>query len=445
MVWNLTKSHNLEVFNDSIFPPSSAGSFTLFARLPTELRLKIWEAFVHRNHFIKVTALRKISAYSVCRNDGWDPPSDYYKRKNKLGKIISGINHLVVCACLHTCPLLRVNHEARRVSLTHYRVRLPCRLVLPVNEYREDKSEAEISSPAVLAINPEWDVIWIREYAYDFMHDLRAYDPRHKGVLNLAWDAGNIPYYAALAKPEDVQDPTKREDLVDVLDVAVESMREIIAKLNVVFWVANYEGGNNSEGRMITREWKNPTLEGIAPWYNISMPLLCESPGIVNLGPDPRLHEADKRYVWTGIRQMHEVEASWRQLEANLAITLEQLQFRWLVTSYDRKIKPSFRNERLPITDRASADKYLCNESSEWLQAIEHDKKFRGSWEAALKRYAPDMLRSSPQEMVCRYLPRTTWGFWSFKANADFGEIHHQSPFKDLTQVEVELWVSELR
>lgn len=99
-----------------------------------------------------------------------------------------GVQANADAALLTGSPLLQVSSEARHAALQYYRVRLP----FPRG-----------GGGQVLYLNPEHDVLFVRPEVpsrwtgaqapprptvvlIDFLHDVRAYDPRDKGYIRFS-------------------------------------------------------------------------------------------------------------------------------------------------------------------------------------------------------------------------------------------------------------------
>ncbi len=179
----MATSQHLQIIN-----PSYCGGedvlFSLFPKLPTELRLRIWRLSVERHRLIEV----EVEALPDSGDDAHRPP---YSTTNALNKLISSRNYAVTVQGfrLHS-KLLRVNSESRKEALRFYRVHIPC--------YLRASRRVERSIKSTLYFNPEYDFIQLEaggpvETTFvDFLHDIRAYDPRDAGLVNLAIDSNGM-------------------------------------------------------------------------------------------------------------------------------------------------------------------------------------------------------------------------------------------------------------
>ncbi|KAK3898865.1 hypothetical protein C8A05DRAFT_37539 [Staphylotrichum tortipilum] len=149
-----------------------------FQRLPPELRGHIWTAFLRDRRMIE------LDLYMLNPEDATDDGPDAeqtYVQQNHLGNVISGRGY-----CLEFCggfgttisPLLWVNRESRAATRRFYRVHLPLK---------------HKTGLRVLYLSPEYDLVvtHLRPGLFtsllpDFLHDIRAYDTRDRGLAHLA-------------------------------------------------------------------------------------------------------------------------------------------------------------------------------------------------------------------------------------------------------------------
>ena len=149
-------------------------SFPHFPRLPIEIAHSIWKQALQQHRLISIT-VSDTKWHPV-----WQTDHLQLEAKNGLGKVTSGKNYKLRVTTHHALtPLLRTNRESRKAALEFYRVHIPYDRV----GYGEERC---------LYLSPEWDFVHVfvetkrhPEVFADFVHDLRAYDPRGVGVLNL--------------------------------------------------------------------------------------------------------------------------------------------------------------------------------------------------------------------------------------------------------------------
>lgn len=174
----------MQLFNDSHFSTHQIRDdafFHPFPRLPLELRRCIWRHYLRRSRFIPIRIGQAPQPSGQ--------PDSRYSLKNSLGRVISGAVRCYVCHYGSSLsPLLRVSSEARGAALDFYRVHLP--LSYPGRLHQGE--------PPCLYVNPEHDVLapvefpddhvrhWRPWHLANFLHDVKAYDPRDVGVVHLA-------------------------------------------------------------------------------------------------------------------------------------------------------------------------------------------------------------------------------------------------------------------
>lgn len=164
--------------SESISIPSPS-TWTPFSRLPTELRVQIWQCALQQHRMIE------IDVYPTAHDDNNTPP---YTNRNHLGRIISGGNYTPRLRGLGSygptlTPLFWVSREARTAALSFYHIHLP------------------LGTGQVLYLSSEYDIVQVRprrpkpahwrpesepraHYGFilvDFLHDARAYDYKDHG------------------------------------------------------------------------------------------------------------------------------------------------------------------------------------------------------------------------------------------------------------------------
>ena len=147
--------------------------FLLFACLPGEIRLEIWRCSMQRERIIHVELT------SIDEN-----VDKRYANVNHLQRptIEEAKYKLLVNGWQVLSKFLRVNSESRQEALRFYRVHIPC--------WFQGKGGEE--QRQVLYINPEYDFILpvprtlTPGILTDFLYDLKAYDPKDIGLVNLA-------------------------------------------------------------------------------------------------------------------------------------------------------------------------------------------------------------------------------------------------------------------
>ncbi|KAH6641791.1 hypothetical protein F5144DRAFT_564898 [Chaetomium tenue] len=181
--------------------PGTVTTWTFFSRLPTELRLHVWQSYLRRPRLIEVDVCAADDEEATSYPGDQVSPSRYYANSNHRGKIVSGRGYKSSirgrrCYAASLSPLLWVNSEAREATLSFYRIHLP----FP-GKYKDQ----------MLYLNPEYDIVYVqpriteRHYVdnghavpaapaapatgtllVDFLHDAKAYDDKDQGVVHLA-------------------------------------------------------------------------------------------------------------------------------------------------------------------------------------------------------------------------------------------------------------------
>ena len=162
----------VQTYNSTHFAklrPSHPKTFHPFNRLPTELRLRIWELSILRTRLVTAIVLRG--------TEGTGNATGGYRRTNHLGNIISGDHYVLkVSQKRRNDALLGTCRESRHVAIGFFRVRIPLQPGRPYG--------------ARLYFNPEYDYLYIysskvaAESLIGLLHDLRAFDPKGKGLLH---------------------------------------------------------------------------------------------------------------------------------------------------------------------------------------------------------------------------------------------------------------------
>ncbi|KAK4235998.1 hypothetical protein C8A03DRAFT_45942 [Achaetomium macrosporum] len=176
---------SVRLFNDVYLgrtaPQTTCNNITWapFPRLPAELRLHVWLLFLRQHRMIELW---------LYIDGDINGQSRRYTYRNDLGKVVSGQGYTLETSgrgfAASLSPLLWVNREARQATLSFYRVHLPF---------------PRYNGNLVLYLNPEYDVLYLgprEQYRHpalaseqhwdptllsDFLHDVRAHDPRDQG------------------------------------------------------------------------------------------------------------------------------------------------------------------------------------------------------------------------------------------------------------------------
>jgi hypothetical protein len=384
----MASTKHLQVINLSHSGVGSSGGgtdvlFPFFLLLSTELRLRIWQSSIEQHRLLEVEVDRRWNA--------GDAPT--YSTTNTHDKLISGRNYTAtVRGCHLHSKLLRVNSESRQAALSFYRVHIPC--YFRTGEF-EDGTERTIKS--TLYFNPEYDFMFLRakhapEHTFvEFLHDLKSYDPKHIGLLNLALDINSMTVLHSLTN---ISEATARAAFVDTLQ-----------RLQEIFWVAQSRSGRAILGPL-------ESFQGAGIRFNHSMPLKVSTPTF-QLRQDPRAIGPDLKYVLTAYSDPRQMRVQWRQL-------LAKWQIQQAVPTKERVLFAFEVPEEQQVCDIKTANEFLIVEETKWL-------KTQQKWHRVVMRHAGKVPVESPEELA--EVVRPAIGFWLFPVEAlgdlegDFSEM----------------------
>lgn len=186
-----------KLFNDVYFgqrPPAVHETWSQFSRLPVELRLEIWLVFLRQHRMIELIICADENEDDTTYPGSADADARYYTNRNHLGNITSGRGYTLEIPgqgyAATFSPLFWVNRESRGAALRHY---YPVHLPYPSEHGGQ-----------LLYLNPDYDVlvpssasqrtlrpIWLlparpgaATLLADFLHDVKAFDPKHRGYVD---------------------------------------------------------------------------------------------------------------------------------------------------------------------------------------------------------------------------------------------------------------------
>ncbi|KAK9792854.1 putative 2EXR domain-containing protein [Seiridium cardinale] len=370
---------HLQIINPS-YCRSEDAAFSRFSMLPTELRLRIWICSLERHRLIEVRI---------------DAPEDSagarpYSTTNALGKLISGRNYTATVQALQLySKLLRVNRESRSTALGFYRVHIPCHLQAAAERDMLPQMIKPTSTKATLYFNPEYDFIHpttrgpAEHTVVDFLHDLKANDPRDVGLLNLALDSNGMA--AGLYPLSEISEESAKASFVSTLS----QLREVI-------WVAQSHSGRKIMGPV-------EDFVGVGVRFNHSLPIKPITPSFDLLKHDPRPVGPDLKYVLTGASDPRQMRVHWQELLRRWNIhqtqpTRERVLFAYATPSYEQQ-----------VYDTKTAAMFLDKEEKRWLKAQQQRRKLT-------MKYAGKVPVEGPEELAKAVRP--TVGFWLFPAEA---------------------------
>lgn len=225
-----------------------------------ELRLLIWEhAILDQYRFLKF----RIQADKPNGDEDETGPSPY-STTNRLGRTISGSQYTVILEMASRdggkipnliSPLFSVNRESRRVALDKYRLQIPCSLVVScfVPCLYSDGIHScgtKVNRRLTLYLNPDRDFVLLsskngfrgsvlvgRDHnILDFLHDVRANDPRGQGITNLALECENVRRMCGLSGLSDERswvDPGSHLHP----DERTRSLTDTLSRLQNIIWM----------------------------------------------------------------------------------------------------------------------------------------------------------------------------------------------------------------
>ncbi|KAH7234429.1 hypothetical protein B0J15DRAFT_431837 [Fusarium solani] len=370
-----TKPH-LQIFKIDA-PQSNADlkEFTLFSKLPTELRFKIWKHSLEHPRILKVH-LRYPSAFdSKLAYDGQTRPASHQSQNYR--PVVEGYQTL--------SKLLRVNKDSRGAALSFYRVHLPCWLT-------KGASRSDDLVPATIYFNPEYDFLHVKQESMDmidFFYDLKfKYDPQHIGIRNLALcrrTLGNNPCRLA-PLPASNTNPE-----------AMRAFNGIISQLEEVFFVSVQNIARMVLGR------DTGALMLYETSFNRSFPITGMALSFDRIGRDPRQAGEDFKSL-SIMGSPHELYTSWLEAMEGMGIDPPKAQYRILLT-----FRPYGR-----IYNEQDARKWVQKEDEIWNGTYEYTGPFSTiDWKTTAGSSLPKFRDEDLDKAV-----RPTFGFWLFPVDA---------------------------
>ncbi|KAK1978901.1 hypothetical protein LZ30DRAFT_783839 [Colletotrichum cereale] len=396
---------HLELFNPSL-TKTSRQTFTVFAQLPAELRVLIWQHALQRHRMIHVDLENRVE------REGGDEAKvpERYSLLNGLGRPVSGKHYKVITSTRHVLLpeyVMAVNKEAREVVLVFYPVHIPCYLKSSVNV--EGKVRHKESA---LRLNLDWDYLRISAHDtlslfFDFLHDLRAYDPRGRGLRHLVVEDSH--FRAA-------EMPSLSAAYLDTR--ALAAFKATLAELKTIWFKNTPLGGRGLD--MLT--WMRVNV------FNYGFPVFPAFTFFDPPLPDPRDVSRDLLNVGGSVPDWRERPLGWRMLLRRLGISPEDVEG---APGVDVRVMVASDQEGA-IRTRQDAARALHEEDFDWLQL---QWWFRG-WDSPRPGGGGDRpagcfatasgLRPRLPELdgpeVLAAAPRPALGFWLFPVDA-FGEI----------------------
>lgn len=359
--------------------------FPQFPKLSPELRARIWELSAPKRHRLLEVEIESPSDYET-------PPPHSYTRTNSLNSVISGRRHsIIVRSSPLYSKLLRVNSESRQETLRFYRVHIPCDLQSSHQTHKR-------ATQAVLFLNPEYDFIhpeWSQSASQafiDLVHDIKAYDPYHIGLLNLAMDINDMTHLLELT--QNIK-PRSQETLVDCL-----------WKLRDIIWMVDSATGRAILGP-INDFHAFLDMNGVGVKFNHAMPVKSTTPSFDLLERDPRAVGPELKFVATAASDPRQMRINWQKLLCKHQIRHTRPVRERVLFAYG---PPPWQAR---VCNIEAANAFLQDEQERWLGTQQ-------KWYRVVKRHAGKVPIESPEELAKATRPAV--GFWLFPVEA-FGDL----------------------
>ncbi|KAM0552412.1 hypothetical protein ACHAPJ_007972 [Fusarium lateritium] len=354
--------------------------FTLFPRLPPEIRRKIWHTSLQYQRIIKVYLRMHLVFVAHCRTNGVPGPPLVPRQDDP-------VYYPVVQGRQTLSKLYRVNRESRAAALSFYRVHLPCWLT-------KGAAKKHLWTPGTVYYNPEYDFLHIEQddmFIVDFVQKLKVdYDPRHVGLRNLALCSNQLcgSYGHGLS-------------LIEPSTISPESMqvfKDVLFGLDQVWFVSIQINSRLQAGRTIG--W--PSI--ITPFFDRSFPITATPLSFDRIGADPRsigkdlsnLHVLRPRYLFY----------RWQDTLEKLDIKLPNVQYRYLLA-----FSPNDASDI--IYDYDGAVRWLKKEDDIWTGNYKRDSAF-----SCLNLETPAAELPEFRDEDLNAAVRPAIGFWLFPVDA---------------------------
>ncbi|KAI9658414.1 MAG: hypothetical protein M1821_002547 [Bathelium mastoideum] len=347
-----------------------------------------------------------------------------YSSTNSINKVISGRDYTATVQALKlNSKLLHVNSESRKAALSFYRVHIPCHLKASTGKTSLPQVETGRSTEAIFYFNPEYDFLHLStrrpaEHTFvDFLHDLKAHDPRGVGLLNLALGVQGMSAGLKSLK-----------SLVEIHEApAKASLVASLSQLQEIFWVAQ-----SCAGRGILEPSDYNNFPGVGIRFNHPMPVKAIIPSFDLLQNDPRPMGPELKYVLTATADPREIRKPWQELLRKWDIrqpqpTRERVLFACVPLPYKQQ-----------IYDINTADKFLIEEQENWLET-------QRQWREDIIRHTGKFPVEGPKELARAVGPAV--GFRLFPADALGpleGDISRMKKVFDMTGWQPELALSNI-
>jgi hypothetical protein len=395
----MSSKPHLELFTPKSTPttPNQLSSFTLFSKLPYEIRIAIWKSSLQVQRIIKIhvywymqyVANRAYSGLPV-------PPLERGKDDPAYYPVVQGYQVL--------SKLLRVTRESREAALSFYRVRLPCWLT-------KGSSKSGLWVPGELYYNPEYDFIHLQQNNVDIVEFIcklkNIYDPRRVGLRNLVL-CGSL--LGARAQGLYKLDPST---------ISPESLRTFQSMINGLeqVWFASVE---LTVRQRIGYETGWPSTCKTS--FERSVPITAMTHGFDRVGPDPRaigndlshLHVLNPRHLYN----------AWQSVLEKFEIEPSAIQYRFLF---------AFGPSHDEIYNRSDASNWVQKEDDIWTGKHQGDATFSSL--NLTKTPAAEIPAFKDENLELAVRP--VIGFWLFPVDAFSNGRHAMTPDNDIEEVDL--------
>ncbi|OAQ85238.1 hypothetical protein VFPFJ_07627 [Purpureocillium lilacinum] len=383
----MAPDRHLEIINPSHGEGPKA-AFGSFLKLPVELQLAIWNLALKRNRLLEIE-IRSLADLASEDEEG-SPPCTAARKSYEMSSF-TGYGVVIRGVQLNSV-LFSVSHEVRRLALDFYRVHLPC-LAPAHNEYSREPPVQKL-----LYFNPEHD--YVRPYSntydaplvMDFIHDLKAHDPRHVGLVNMGVGSFDLGHYHMLADEDDAH---RKAVLADT-----------ISQLREVIWMADSDYGRGINGPMDDLQGFSD-VNGVGVRFNHSMPIKPLNVAFDLLDKDPRPIGPELEFVATCSGNPRRFHIPWEDLMRRCRINGPNDNQREPRTRILFSYTPWPYGEQ--IVDSESARRFVKKEEERWLD-------MQRSWDSSVTQHASKVPIEGPEELARATRPAI--GFWLFPAEA---------------------------
>ncbi|KXH35078.1 hypothetical protein CSIM01_04603 [Colletotrichum simmondsii] len=385
-------------------------TFLLFQQFPVEVRLLIWKHALQRHRMIHII-LEKENEQGQ-EEDGRNV-DERDALINSLGRRISGNHYKTIVDTRQPLlpDLIRVNREARDSVLSFYSTQLPCRL-------RPDK-HSEITS--TIRLNLDWDYLQVsygqaHGIFFDFIHDLRAHDPKGRGLQHLVVEGSD---YRTSVHNSSPPKHTFAEG------PSLDAFRTTVAKDLKSLWFKCTPRGARA---LNVLDWRHVHV------FNYGVPVLPSFNFFDAPLPDPRAGIArDLEKIGGSVYDPREGPLGWQKLLRDAGVRPEDVANRGQDRYLDVRIMYA-SSEEDAIRTREDAARVLHEEDFRWLELQwwfhgwdmpATGGRAGGERPAGCFSTASGLQAKRPEfdgPEVLAAAPRPALGFWLFPVEA-FGEI----------------------